>query len=386
MPTLTFEIPGHDHSPETVKIGDDSSAISLELSGPEAVQNALEIYNHPVLSPNSRLENPSTDDRLLITTYKDKADELQEAGKQLEEQVVTGNKVILSGSAAKLTLEKAAIFAEEPTSELQIISIKMLEDYRRAQADTEEFEAFPNLSKEARSIINQNRSKYEIDPPEADGLDLSPEARDEMHRREASNKHLSKVVKNEVELYTDTKPDPIRVDQSGNVLSQDEFFRAYNFSETAITLRALNQYLTAHGRSDEMSNFEQHNSDTQGLLQLKGEQAQEAYNALNMIATRSVEDAVEMTKADDTMLFEGKRINREDLETERKMVARMLDIRAQGPKQIETVQINPEDEVIRTGEVIGVSAPAVPIDEATNQRNKRSAKPQTSRIRKPLAA
>ncbi|MBP9738940.1 hypothetical protein KBD20_04590 [Candidatus Saccharibacteria bacterium] len=387
MPTLAFEIqPSLTHPPETVNIGDDNSEISLELSDPAAIHDALEIYNTPVVYAEGSPQNTEAADQLLVGSYEDKKPELEAAGQQLADQVVTGNRVVLSGLPAQLALEKAAIFAEEPTSELQIISIKLLEKYRRTEADTEELDPFANVSERAQRIIKLNRTKNNIDPLEAQGVSPEPGEEYEMFRRAATRQHIGKVVKNEVALYTDTKPEPIWVDQSGNKLAKDEYFRAYNFSETGVTMRALNRYLTVHNRKDEFSKFDQPSSDTQGLIELKGQEALDARAALRMVAEESIEEALETTKEKDKGRFKGSKMLVENLEADRKHAARMLAIREQGPKNVETVQINPEDEVIRTGEVIGAETPQDPVNEVANQRHKRSTKTRTSRIHRPLAA
>jgi len=337
----------HSRSPETVRLGDDAIDVQVLLPDGEAVNDAQKILGDPAQVPVP--EHQGFDDANTKEEYSASvAETADKAAETLGREAAVGHRVLVTGQLAQYLVDKAAIIAEQPTSESQIAAIKFTARHEAAQAPTEESDPFEHLSEAAQHAIRMNRSAQNLDPSELDGVQMTRKAELEAHRRLASAKHVAKLVDKNRRASTDTQPEPIWVDQNGFELGKDEYFRADNFSESATVLKALDRYLDATGRQDEIQDYYDDTFENQTLLEFKGEKAQDVHNALRMVAEQSVEEAREATKQ--AFLDYGERyVSDTELESDKKFAKRMLEMRAQGPKVIERVEIAPDDEVVRTG-------------------------------------
>lgn len=340
-------------SPETVQLGDEAIEMKVLLPDGEAVTDAQKILEDPVKVP--LLPNQGFDDDNAQKEHAQGVEEtVEDAVGVLEREAAVGHRVLVTGHLAQYLVDKAAILAEQPTSEAQIAAIKFTTRYEASQEPTKETDPFEHLSEAARLAIQANRDRYELEPAEIVGVEMEPKDELEAHRRLATAKHVAKLVEDSREAAAaDTVPEPIWVDQHGFELGEGEYFKSNNFEESTAVFKALDRYLHATGRQDEIQDFYDETFENQSLLELKGEKAQDVRNALRMVAEQPIEEAQEATK-EQFKLYGTRVVPKDDLEADKKIAQRMLAIREQGPKAIERVEIAPDDEVIRTGEVYDI--------------------------------
>lgn len=158
--------------------------------------------------------------------------------------------------------------------------------------------------------------------------------------RGKSAKQEADHYQEEVKHYHPTKPEPIYVDQSGNEIAQGEILKLSNPEEMMVTYRAVD-LLRAEREAQGIFDNTSAKADLEGQLDegkfvadLRGQEALFAREALSRVAAGEVDDANEELRS--------------ALKYDKDVATNMLEIRSQGPKQLEAVEINPDDEVVRT--------------------------------------